>query len=141
MMIHPLRQALRAHLGQVLTPEVAAAIEIASFKVAGDKVGIEFHGGDEDSGNVFAVETTAAAGNLLQSHQHEHSHLSVLAAGTADVTIAGVKQRVTGPCVLTVPKDTHHEVEAVTDIVWYCLWADHLAPKEQAEQSLALCAA
>lgn len=141
MTTSPLRSALAAHLGQVLTPEVAAAIEIAASKMATEKIGIRFHGGDDDSGNVFAVETTAQAGQILESHKHEHSHMSVLAAGVADVTIDGERRRVVGPCVLTVPKDTQHQVEAVTDVSWYCLWADHLAPKEQAEQSLRLCAA
>jgi quercetin dioxygenase-like cupin family protein len=100
---------------------------------------IQFHGGDDESGNVFAVETFAPAGMLLESHVHEHSHMSVLASGVADVTISGVKTRHQGPCVLTVPAGTHHEVVAVTDIAWYCLWAGDLAPIEQAEQSLRLC--
>lgn len=100
---------------------------------------IRFHGGDESSGNVFAVETFAPAGMLLESHVHEHSHMSVLAFGEADVTIAGVTERHTGPCVLTVPANTHHEVRAVTDIAWYCLWAGDIAPRCQAEDSLRLC--
>ncbi len=135
----PLRNALAAHLGQVLTPEVAAAIELAANKVSPEKIGIRFHGGDDESGHVFAVETTAQAGQVLQSHKHEHSHLSVLAAGIADVTIAGAKQRRIGPCLLTIPKNTHHQIEAITDVAWYCLWADDLAPKEQAVESLRLC--
>lgn len=140
MTVHPLRQALGEHLGMVLTPEVAAAIELAAFKLAAYKIGIQFHGGDDESGNVFAVETTAPAGQVLESHEHEHSHLSVLASGVADVTIDGMQSRHTGPCVLTIPKNTQHKVQAVTDVAWYCLWADHLAPKEQAEQSLRLVA-
>ena len=99
---------------------------------------IQFHGGDVDSGNVFAVETRAPAGHLLESHVHAHSHMSVLVSGTADVTIDGKTERLTGYKLLTVPANTHHCVHAVTDIVWLCLWADRLAPKEQAEESLKL---
>jgi quercetin dioxygenase-like cupin family protein len=99
---------------------------------------IKFVGGDEESGNVFAVETIAEAGYVLQSHIHEHSHMSVLVSGTADVTIGGVKERITGYKILTIPRNTHHEVQAVTDIIWLCLWADNLAPKELAEESLKL---
>ena len=99
---------------------------------------IQFHGGDAESGNVFAVETRAAAGYLLESHQHAHSHMSVLVSGTADVTIDGKTERMTGYRLLTVPANTHHTVRAVTDVVWLCLWADRLAPKEQAEESLKL---
>lgn len=104
----------------------------------GEVLGLQFYGGDEESGNVFAVETIASAGHVLQSHKHEHSHMSVLVSGIADVTIDGVKERMTGYKLVTIPKNTMHIVEAVTDIVWLCLWADHLAPKEQAVESLKL---
>ena len=102
---------------------------------------IQFHGGDEQSGNVFAVETFAPAGMTLESHVHEHSHMSVLAFGVAEVTIDGKTTQHTGPCVLTVPANTQHCVKAVTDVAWYCLWSGDLAPKEQAKESLRLCAA
>jgi quercetin dioxygenase-like cupin family protein len=100
---------------------------------------IQFHGGDESTGNVFAVETIAPAGMTLESHKHEHSHMSVLAVGVADVTIDGKTERHTGPVVLTIPANTFHSVRAVTDVAWYCLWAGDIAPREQAEQSLRLC--
>lgn len=103
-----------------------------------DPLEINFHGGDEDSGNVFAVETFAKAGYRLESHVHPHSHMSVLVSGTADVTIDGKTERITGYKLVTVPRDTVHKVEAVTDIIWLCLWADDLAPKELAEDSLKL---
>lgn len=100
---------------------------------------IQFHGGDNESGDVFTVETFAPAGYLLESHVHEHAHSSILAVGTADVTIDGVTTRHEGPCFLTVPANTSHAVRAVTDIAWYCLWAGDLAPRDQAEKSLRLC--
>lgn len=103
-----------------------------------EPLGISFHGGDEQSGNVFAVETKAQAGYLLESHQHKHSHMSVLVSGEADVTVGGVTERMSGYRLITIPKDTHHKVQAVTDIVWLCLWADNLAPKELAYDSLSL---
>lgn len=101
-------------------------------------LGLKFHGGDEDSGNVFAVETKASAGYLLESHIHEHSHMSVLVSGVADVTIDGKVQRLNGYSVVTIPRNTQHKVQAVTDIVWLCLWAGDIAPKEQAHDSLKL---
>lgn len=103
-----------------------------------EPLGIKFHGGDDDSGNVFAVETIAQAGYLLESHKHEHSHMSVLVSGTADVTIDGVTERMTGYRLVTIPKNTHHKVVAVTDIVWLCLWAGDIAPRKLAEESLKL---
>lgn len=101
---------------------------------------IQFHGGD-DAGDVFVVETIAPAGMTLESHKHAHSHMSVLVSGTADVTIDGKTQRMCGYRMVSIPAETVHKVEAVTDIVWLCLWADSVAPKEQAMESLKLVAA
>ncbi len=102
------------------------------------KLAINFHGGDEESGNVFAVETRAPAGHVLESHTHEHSHMSVLVSGIADVTVDGVTQRLTGCEVITIPANTQHKIVSVTDVVWLCLWAGDLAPRELAEASLSL---
>lgn len=99
---------------------------------------IQFFGGDEESGEVFVVETKAPAGYVLESHKHSHAHTSVLVSGEADVTVDGVTTRYNGYNIITVPKDTFHKVEAVTDIIWLCLWAGDLAPREQAEESLKL---
>lgn len=104
----------------------------------GDVLGIQFHGGDDQSGNVFAVETKASAGYLLESHIHEHSHMSVLVSGVADVTIDGQTQRLEGYSLVTIPKNTQHKIQAVTDIIWLCLWAGDIAPREQAQESLKL---
>lgn len=104
-------------------------------------IGIEFHGGDAESGEVFVVETRAEAGTVLESHQHAHAHTSVLVSGTADVTIDGKTERMFGYRIVTIPANTVHEVRAVTGVIWLCLWADHLAPKEQAMDSLKLVSA
>lgn len=101
-------------------------------------LGIQFFGGDEEAGNVFVVETKAEAGQLLESHVHEHAHTSVLVSGTAKVTIDGVEELMTGYRIVTIPKNTMHSVGAVTPIVWLCLWAGDLAPRELAEDSLKL---
>lgn len=140
MNVHPLREAIGAHLGQVLTPEVAASIELAALaaatNAADDHRVVEVHGGDKDSGGVLAVVTRIRGGYQLEAHRHDHGHLSVLAKGTADVIVNGVSTRFTGPCHVTIPPDSQHEVHAVTDVVWYCLWAEENAPKSEIEKSL-----
>jgi quercetin dioxygenase-like cupin family protein len=99
---------------------------------------IKFYGGDAATGDVFVVETIAEAGYMLESHKHTHAHQSVLVSGTAIVTIDGVSEEMVGYRMVTVPADTIHSVEAITDIVWLCLWAGDLAPRKLAEQSLKL---
>lgn len=92
----------------------------------------------EEAGNVFVVETKAEAGAKLTSHQHDHSHLSVLVSGKAEVEINGVTTIYEGYNLINVPKDVIHEVRALTDIIWLCIWDSDLAPRERAEQALKL---
>lgn len=128
---------LAAKIGGLLDrPEAPAPQEEVPEKTR--PLDIAFHGGDAQSGSVFAVETRAEAGHMLESHVHEHSHMSVLVSGTADVTIDGRTERMTGYRLLTIPANTRHSVQAVTDVVWLCLWADDIAPKQLAKESLKL---
>lgn len=102
-------------------------------------VSINFHGGDEDSGDVFMVETHAKAGHLLTQHIHDHSHLSYLASGKARVLVDGEPTELTGPSPFVVAANKLHSVEALTDIVWLCLWdAKHGADQEAALEKLTL---
>lgn len=55
----PLRKALSAHLGQVLTPEVAAAIELATFSPVDEAYDPAIFGQLEYSGYTIAVERFA----------------------------------------------------------------------------------
>ena len=100
--------------------------------------GITFHGDSEETG-VFLVQTVARAGSVLESHVHDHGHLSYLVSGIAEVTIAGETSVHEGPKPLLVPKDTKHKVVAVTNVVWLCITnADDLLQKERAYASLEL---
>lgn len=99
---------------------------------------IKFHGGDEESGNVFAVETIAEENTILESHKHEHAHMSVLVSGVADVTIDGVTERMEGYRMVFIPANTIHCVKSVTPIIWLCLWSSNYANLEQAQGLLKL---
>ena len=102
------------------------------------KPSIQFHGGDDASGNVFMVETKAAAGTVLGQHAHDHAHLSYLVSGSATVVVDGRPVPVTGPCPFVVAAGKVHSVTAVTDIVWLCLWDAELGMQEEAKASLEL---
>ena len=99
---------------------------------------INFIGGDEEHGDVFVVETRADAGYTLGSHKHSHAHTSVLVHGIADVMVGDDIRRYNGYNIIVVPAGVPHEVTAVTDIIWLCLWASDKAPREEAEESLKL---
>jgi len=97
---------------------------------------IQFFGGDEESGSVFVVETKINAGLFINSHKHRHAHTSVLVSGIADVTIDSITTRMTGYNLITIPKDTTHMVEAVTDVIWLCLWAGDEVSHKEAQEAL-----
>ena len=99
---------------------------------------IQFFGGDKESGSVFIVETKINAGMFVNSHKHKHAHSSILVSGTADVTIDNVTTRMTGYKLVTIPKDTTHMVEAVTDVIWLCLWAEDEVSQEEAKEALEM---
>lgn len=97
---------------------------------------VAFHGGDMASGNVFVIETRAPAGTMLEAHRHAHGHVSILAEGTARVTLDGAVEERTGPCVVIIPPNVEHKIEAMTDIVWYCNWAADVVDYEAARESV-----
>jgi quercetin dioxygenase-like cupin family protein len=82
-------------------------------------IGIEHH----FSSGVYAKRVDIPAGRVLQQHAHPFDHLSILARGTVLLKSAGHMERVKGPAVLTIPANTLHEVESLTDAVWLCIHA------------------
>lgn len=92
---------------------------------------MKFHGGD--NGEPFIIEYSVEDGFLLESHKHEHPHLSFLVSGTATVTIEGKTEIKHGPCAVSVPANTQHEVIAITPIVWLCIWAGEHAESQKSK--------
>lgn len=74
-------------------------------------------------GGTYAKETLITAGETLSQHSHPHEHLSILASGLAVVSCEGVTRRLRGPACITIPAHKRHAVTAVTDVIWYCIWA------------------
>lgn len=69
----------------------------------------------------YAKEARIKAGRRLVQHMHPFDHLSVLASGTAIVEIDGARTTHVGPTCLRITKGKAHGVEAVTDVVWFCI--------------------
>jgi quercetin dioxygenase-like cupin family protein len=75
------------------------------------------------SSGVYAKDTRIPAGVTLTQHTHPFDHLSILASGTAIVTVDDMAETLTGPVCLTVVANKVHSVQAVTDVVWFCIHA------------------
>lgn len=87
-------------------------------------------------GGVYAKETRIAAGLILVQHKHEHDHLSVLASGTVELLIDGVRSEKTGPACITITAGKHHGVKALTDVVWYCIHATDCTDESEVDEVL-----
>ena len=74
-------------------------------------------------GGVYAKETHVRAGQVLVQHKHEHAHLSILACGTVEVQVDGVRSVLAGPACITIEAGKHHGIRALTDVVWFCIHA------------------
>ncbi|WP_341887055.1 hypothetical protein [Variovorax sp. YR752] len=100
--------------------------------LASEAVAITHHFG----GGVYAKETHIAAGLILIQHKHEHDHLSVLASGTVELLIDGVRSEMTGPACLTITAGKHHGVKALTDVVWFCIHATDCTDSHKVDEVL-----
>ena len=111
---------------------------------------IKFHGGDEDSGEVFVVETMSVsdqldavgiavshrfagglyakemrvpAGAQIGKHRHGFDHFSALMQGSAELDVDGTRTVHQAPALLTIEAGKRHVITALTDIVWHCIHA------------------
>lgn len=99
-------------------------------------------------GGMYAKESRIPAGMVLVQHKHTYDHLSILASGTVELLVDGVRTELTGPACLTIAANKHHGVKALTEVVWFCCHAtdcvdaDHvddglIAPSDENMQAIA----
>lgn len=75
------------------------------------------------SSGVYAKEMRFAAGTTAVSHRHQFDHMSILASGRVVVTTPQGVTALVGPAVITMRAGVEHQVEAITDAVWFCIHA------------------
>lgn len=73
-------------------------------------------------GGAYIKETRLPAGTMLGQHAHVHDHLSVLMQGSVRLIVDGVAQEISAPEVLTLSAGRQHEVQALSDALWLCVW-------------------
>jgi len=88
------------------------------------------------SSGVYAKETRIPAGYVLVQHAHKHDHLSILASGSVELVVDGVKSVVEAPACLTIAADKHHGVKSLTDVVWYCVHATDCTDEDDIDEVL-----
>lgn len=87
------------------------------------------------SDKVYAKEMHIPAGSVAMSHKHSYSHLSCLAKGECIITtsIEGseVSKEYRAPAMIEIKAGVHHQIEAVTDIAWFCI---HATPEKDPDK-------
>jgi mannose-6-phosphate isomerase-like protein (cupin superfamily) len=90
------------------------------------------------SSGVYAKETRIPAGYILVQHAHKHEHLSILASGSVELVVDGVRSVVEAPACLTIAAGKHHGVKSLTDVVWYCVHATDCTDEDAIDETLIL---
>ena len=88
------------------------------------------------SSGVYAKEAFIPAGQILVQHAHKHDHLSILASGSVELIVNGVKSIVDAPACLTITAGQHHGVKSITDVVWYCIHASDCTDEDAIDDLL-----
>lgn len=88
------------------------------------------------SSGVYAKETRIPKGMILVQHKHHYDHLSILASGTVELEVNGLRSTITGPTCLTIEANMHHGVKALTDCVWFCIHATDIADPDKVDEVL-----
>lgn len=72
----------------------------------------------------YAKATKIPAGVTLTQHAHDFDHESVLAAGTVRLVVDGKSQTLNAPKCILIQAGKVHEVQALTDARWFCIWPE-----------------
>ena len=88
------------------------------------------------SSGVYAKETRIPAGHVLVQHAHKYGHLSILASGSVELLVDGIKSIVEAPACLTIAAGKHHGVKSLTDVVWYCVHATDCTDEDDIDEVL-----
>jgi quercetin dioxygenase-like cupin family protein len=88
------------------------------------------------SSGVYTKETRIPAGHILVQHKHKFDHLSILASGSVELAVDGVKTVIHAPACLTIEANKHHGVKSLTDVVWYCIHATDCTDESEIDEVL-----
>jgi len=72
---------------------------------------------------LYAKETFIPAGLQLAKHTHTFTHLSILAAGSVLIKAGNKAKIYEAPICIEIKAGIEHEIQALTDSVWYCIHA------------------
>jgi hypothetical protein len=74
-------------------------------------------------GGVYAKELTMdSIMDCVTSHKHNYDHMSILATGSVEINVDGVRSIVIAPAVLNIAAGKRHSVTPLeTPVKWFCI--------------------
>jgi quercetin dioxygenase-like cupin family protein len=87
---------------------------------------------------LYAKESHVPANMLLAKHTHDYTHFSILAKGRVRVWADDVMTEYEAPACIEIKANVEHEVQAITDVTWYCIHATQETDPEKVDQVLIL---
>lgn len=88
------------------------------------------------SSGVYAKQMSLPKGYMALSHAHNYDHLSILGKGRVIVRTDDSVQEYTGPACLTIKANTHHQIEALEDSIWFCIHATDVTDAAEVDEVL-----
>ncbi len=78
-------------------------------------------------GGIFAKKMRLPAGCAAIQHTQTYDQLSILAEGQAWVTVENEITLYTGPAEIEIKANKKHAIQALSNIVWYCIHNEDIA--------------
>lgn len=85
---------------------------------------------------LYAKEAHIPAGMKLAKHQHSFTHFSILAKGRVFVQADDIGRVYDAPACIEIKANVVHMIEAMSDVVWYCVHATDEKDEEKIDQVL-----
>lgn len=63
-------------------------------------------------------------GSTIGQHAHLKDHMGVLLLGRVVIETADVRGEIQAPRVINIPAGVAHEISAIEDSLWGCVWLD-----------------
>ena len=87
------------------------------------------------AGNIFIRPIRLPKGEQIDGHKHNFDHVTIVFSGTVHVqTSDGRDQTFTGPAFFLVKKDVTHQIEAITDAHFWCVYSHRNAQGEVVQE-------
>lgn len=88
------------------------------------------------SDHLYCKELIIKKGFRAKQHVHKYDHLSVLAKGSAIVTVDDEDRVYHAPAVINIEAGKQHSVTALNDVVWLCIHSTNCTDVDQIDEVL-----